>query len=200
MDNESIEKRIHDGFIRFGKMITKASILIEGKIVSVDETNYTCVVAIDTTNSDGSTTSTNCDKVPLKVLIGTQASLIEIPKVGSICTLMFRDNNIQRRQLYQVDQCDKILIKIGSDITLQIDANGFVFNGGNLDGMVKVNSAVDRLNKIEQDINNLKIAFSTWVVVAQDGGAALKVAASTWFAQQLTQTVKSDIENDKIKQ
>jgi hypothetical protein len=200
MNSDSAEKIIHDGLIRFAKMATRASILIEGIIVSVDETNFTCVVSIQSTNTDGSTTNTNYNNVPLKVLIGSQASMIEIPTVNSNCTLMFRDNNIQRPQLYQVDQCDKILLQIGGTITLQIDSSGFIFNGGTLDGMVKVNSNVDRLNKIENDINTLKTAFSTWVVVPSDGGAALKTAAGTWFGTQLTKTVKADIENEKIKQ
>lgn len=135
MDSDDSEKIIHDNFIRFGKMITKGSILIEGVISTVDEVKFTCDVTIQSTNPDGSDTNTIINNVPIKVLQGTQASFIEIPEVGSNCTLCFRDNNIQRPQLYQVDQCDKILIKISNQI-LQIDSNGFVFNDGTI-GMVK---------------------------------------------------------------
>jgi hypothetical protein len=199
MDSDTLEKRIHDGFIRFGKMITKASIIVEGIINAVNETAFTCDVSIQTNNSDGTVTDTIFHDIPLKVLIGSQASLIEIPKIGTNCTLCFRDNNIQRRQLYQVHECDKILIKIGSQ-TLQVDTNGFIFNGGTLDGMVKVNSSVDQLNKLETDVNNLKTVFSTWLVASGDGGLALKTAAATWYANQLTKTVKADLENVKVKQ
>jgi hypothetical protein len=52
---------------------------------------------------------------------------------------------------------------------------------------------------LEKDVNALKSVFSGWTPISQDGGAALKSAAGTWFGQQLTVTSKSDIENDKIK-
>jgi len=199
MDNDSAEKSIHDGFIQFGKMMTRASMLVEGVVFSVDEVKFTCVVTVNTSNADGSETATKINKVPLKVLQGAQASLIEIPKVGSNCLVCFRDNNIQRCQLFSTDQSDKILVKIGNT-TLQADINGWVFNGGSLGGLIKIDSNVTKLNNLENDINALKTAFSSWVVVATDGGAALKAITATWFAQQLTPTVKADLENTKIKQ
>jgi hypothetical protein len=71
------------------------------------------------------------------------------------------------------------------------DANG---------GLVKVNDLVSKLNRIENDINVLKLVFSTWVPVASDGGAALKLAAATWFAQQLIPiTTANDLQNNTVK-
>lgn len=72
-------------------------------------------------------------------------------------------------------------------------------NGTNQDGVVKVNSLVNRLNNLESSINALKTIFSSWVVVGGDGGAALKTLASAWYASQLVPTVKSDLENIKVK-
>ena len=71
------------------------------------------------------------------------------------------------------------------------DANG---------GLVKVNDLVSKLNRIENDINVLKLVFSTWLPVASDGGAALKLAAATWFAQQLIPiTTANDLQNNTVK-
>ena len=205
MDNDTEEKQFHDAMLRFGKMITKGSILVEGTIASVDETAFTCTVNVSVNNFDGTSTDVNYQNVPLKVLVGSQASLIEIPSIGSDCTLCFRDNNIQRPQLSQVNQSDKILIKIGNPTdgyqTLQIDVNGFIFNGGSLNGMVKIDANVTKLSNIEKDLNNLKTIFSTtWVPVPNDGGAALKTAAATWAGQTFTPTVRADLENTLIKQ
>lgn len=65
-------------------------------------------------------------------------------------------------------------------------------------GLVKVSELVDKLNNIENDINDLKTVFSTWVPVPNDGGAALKGAAATWYGAQLTPTEIADIENEKV--
>lgn len=76
-----------------------------------------------------------------------------------------------------------------------------IFNGGDLNGLVIIDDLTDRLNIIEKDINNLKkVLGSTWVPVAQDGGAALKTAAASWASATLTETKRSDYENKKIKQ
>lgn len=72
--------------------------------------------------------------------------------------------------------------------------------GGQLGGLVKVEELVKKLNAVEKDLNSLKQVFKGWVPVSQDGGAALKTAAATWATRQLTETQKSDIENEKVKQ
>jgi hypothetical protein len=72
--------------------------------------------------------------------------------------------------------------------------------GGQMGGLVKVEELVKKLNAVEKDLNNLKQVFKGWVPVSQDGGAALKTAAATWATRQLTETQKSDIENEKVKQ
>jgi hypothetical protein len=59
---------------------------------------------------------------------------------------------------------------------------------------------VQQINKIEQDLNSLKTVFKNWTPVSQDGGAALKAAATSWAAQQLQKTQNTDIANDKITQ
>jgi|YelNatPaOPRAMG01_1025707.scaffolds.fasta_scaffold37442_2 hypothetical protein len=202
MDNDSAEKLMHDGMIKFGKMVTRASVIIEGTIYSVDETNFTCVVTVATVNIDGSDTETNVLNVPLKVLRGSQASFIEIPKVGSDCTLCYRDNNIGRPQLYQVDQCDKILVKIG-DSTLQIDANGFVFNGGENDGMVLLQGLLTKINRLEDKLKSHQHGY-----IPYPGGSPATPVSTTPATSltppdntlNFTDTVQSDLENTKIKQ
>lgn len=73
-------------------------------------------------------------------------------------------------------------------------------NGGDNGGLVKIEKLTERLNKIEQDINKLKTVFSTtWTVTPQDGGAALRTAASTWAGALLQETQVSDMEDDKVK-
>jgi len=191
-------EELSNALLQFGKMMTKASVLIEGTIVDVDETAFTCTVKVEV-NQNGKAIDSYYYSVPLKVLKGSQASIVEIPSARSNCLILFRHNNIQRPQLFQVDSSDKILIKIGNQ-TLTIDANGFVFNGGSNDGMVLVNNLVGKLNNLESDNNRLKDLIKSWIPIPNDGGAALKTALSSWYIKSLTPTTKEDIENTNILQ
>ena len=47
-------------------------------------------------------------------------------------------------------------------------------------------SITKRLDEIEAAINSLKDAFSTWIPVSQDGGAALKTNLQTWLINSLS--------------
>ena len=98
-----------------------------------------------------------------------------------------------------VMDADGVRIDVG-DISARLDKKAVTFNGGDLGGLVKVEDLTKRLNLIENDINKLKTAFSTWVVAPQDGGAALKTAAGSWFGSQLTTTKRGDYENKKVTQ
>ena len=135
----NIEEQVAEALMKFGKLFSKAAIIVEGIIVDVDEVKFTCTVNVQSIENINDKNNIYTS-VPLKVLKGSQASLIEIPAKNSICTICFRDNNIQRPQLYQVDQCDKILIKVGNKAdgfqTLQISKDGFVWNDGKNGGLV----------------------------------------------------------------
>lgn len=100
--------------------------------------------------------------------------------------------------------------KIDSVVIVVMNSNfdGFVgmysaidyiqFGDGSYNGMVKIEDLVSRMNIIENDINDIKTAFSNWVVAPNDGGAALKTIAGSWFGSQLDPTENSDIENEDI--
>lgn len=91
-----------------------------------------------------------------------------------------------------------IIIK-SLDGNINVDANNIIMQGGEV-GIPESTSTVERLNKIEQDINSLKQAFTSWTPVPQDGGAALKTTAASWSGSKLTETKVEDIESKTIKQ
>jgi hypothetical protein len=72
--------------------------------------------------------------------------------------------------------------------------------GGDLKGLVKVDDLVTQLNNLENDITNLKNAFTSWGVVPSDGGGALKLATTSWAGSPITNTQASDLENTNITQ
>jgi len=91
-----------------------------------------------------------------------------------------------------------IIIK-SLDGNINVDANSIIMQGGEV-GIPESTSTVERLNKIEQDINNLKQAFTSWTPTPQDGGAALKTVVASWYGSKLTETKVEDIESETIKQ
>lgn len=79
------------------------------------------------------------------------------------------------------------------------DVDEIIFNEGENGGLVKVDALASELTSIKDDLNALKTAFQGWVVVASDGGAALKAAAATWSGQQLAEVDSDALQNVKFK-
>ena len=72
--------------------------------------------------------------------------------------------------------------------------------GGDLKGLVKLDNVVTQLNNLENDITNLKNAFTSWLVVPNDGGSALKLASASWAGSPIINTQASNLENTNITQ
>lgn len=115
--------------------------------------------------------------------------ILLIPVVGSTVVVCYSVRNVPYIALYSA--LDKVFL---------ISNNGLQFQGGEFGGLVKVVDLVSRLNKVETDLNTLKAAFNSWVVIPEDGGAALKAASSEWAGENMAETVRSDIENTSITQ
>ncbi|MBD5137135.1 MAG: hypothetical protein HDT39_14465 [Lachnospiraceae bacterium] len=120
------------------------------------------------------------------------------PEIGSYVVVGFVADGAAGVVLL-TEKIESAEIVIG-DTSVVIDGNGICFNGGLFGGLVKVADLTERLNIIENDINELKTIFSTgWNPMAQDGGAALKTAAASWYSYRLTPTQRNDYENEKVK-
>jgi hypothetical protein len=143
-------------------------------VKSVDKAARTCVVYAIT----GKTQSEIPD---VRLMAAVDDGVLIIPAVDSNVTII-------------------VTAQADAYVTQYSEVEEIIFRGGDLGGLVKLLDAVDRFNKIEDDLNSIKQAFTTWTPTPNDGGAALKAAAATWSAQQLIKTVRSDIENEKIKQ
>lgn len=72
-------------------------------------------------------------------------------------------------------------------------------NGDTKGGIVLAPETAQRLNNIENKLNELMTILSAWAPVATDGGAALKAALATWMSQQLSLTQQGDIESKTVK-
>jgi hypothetical protein len=147
----------------------------------VDETERT----IDATPLNGDAEIFN---IRLQSEINSNNGLCIFPVVGSVVIVTFMNNLTGFVSTFS--EIDKILIDATNEV---------VFDGGTNGGFVKVTELTNKINVLENDINTLKTLLSTWVPVPSDGAASLKATLSTYFSQNITPTIKTDIENDKIK-
>lgn len=122
---------------------------------------------------------------------GNADNILIKPKVGSMVMMAdLSGGELRSLVVISFSALDSMTVKFEGDV---------VINGGENEGLVKVVELTEKLNAIENDINNLKSIFSSWVPVVYDGGASLKAAAASWAVQSLQTTSKEDIENPKIK-
>jgi hypothetical protein len=180
---------------RLIKSMNRAKTLIDGKVTAVND-DFTCDIEINEVPFSG---------VPVKVLIGSRASIYEIPVVDTGCLVTFRDGDMQRPQIFSFNEVDQYFIdvnnmKINIAEELDIDADQTVFNGGGLGGLVKLTPSLQAFNSLQNDINELKAAFNAWVVIPNDGGAGLKASSAAWAASDVPVTTQAQIENTKITQ
>ena len=152
-------------------MLIKAgevSNIIEAKVKSVS--GYTC----DVSPIDGTADITG-------VYLQTEEAngILIIPEINSVVYV-------------------SMLSKDVGYVTMYGGATSIKIRGEQFGGLVKVGEVTDKLNAIENKINDLINVFTTWAPVANDGGAALKTALSDWISSQLTETEVSDIENENV--
>ncbi len=145
-----------------------------GTIVSVDETEMTCVV---TPISEGP------DYLDVRLMADAETTSTGIyfkPVVGSVVMITPQDECTYFVSMYSEVE----------EVWLRGTANG---------GVVKVADLVTKLNNLESDLNTIKAVFTAWVPVPNDGGAVLKSAAATWAGQIFIPTTASNIQSTTVK-
>ena len=124
--------------------------------------------------------------VRLQSAISKKVGIVLIPKDKSDVIISF--TNRTQAFVSLTSDLDKILI----------DTDLVQFNGGDNDGLVKIGDLITKLNNIENDLNTIKAAFSAWVTVPNDGGAALKAITATWFADTFVPTLQVELEDKNV--
>jgi len=164
--------------------------VITGKVIAVDD--ETC----DIDPADGGTTF---HKVRLKPAVnGDDLGTIIYPKVGSECTFVVCNGDANSAQLWNAEKVDRILWKIEGGAQIEVKNDGTLeLNGDQYGGLVKQQELKDQLAKLNAFMQNVQQAFTSWVTVPNDGGAALKANSSQFTS--LTRPDFSNIDSDKTK-
>ncbi len=146
-------------------------VTILGTIAAVDENSKTCNIDDDGFIMYG---------IRLQSVTNAAAGILKVPKIGA--------------------QALAVKIEDGDGFMLLdcAEYSKIIFNGGNNGGLINIQSLVNKINAIENDLNSLKTVFKSWTPVAQDGGSALKTAAADWADQTITKTKTKDLEDKTV--
>lgn len=157
-------------------------------VTSVDETEFTCSVL-----------PVNGEVEIENVLLSTVSNdgMVLIPEVDSL--VMVTTSKYSPSYVSLFSDLSKIIIVIGES-KLEIVDGSIKFNDGTLDGLVKVNSLVTKLNNLENLVNDLISKYNSHTHTGVQTGGGTSGTTATIETGSLTPTTKSDIENPKIKQ
>ncbi len=92
----------------------------------------------------------------------------------------------------RVSEVGKVLAKVG-DNTMMMSDDGFVFNDGNISGLVKLPELVKWMQKVYNDLQTLKMQLQSHPVAGN--GAVLALP----FNVTVTNPVQRDFEDKKVK-
>lgn len=161
------------------------------KVVSVNETELTCVVEM-------LKNETEYQGVRLRSVIDDGVDgIYAIPEVDSIVVVGELDNNRQAMFVVKCSSISKYVLQIGN-MSLIMDVNEVVFNGGNYGGLIKVSDLVSKINRIEDKLKSHQHVYINAAAVA-----TLTTPASAFLPPDttlvFTNTTVSDIENEEVK-
>lgn len=159
-----------EDLIRKLKDLTRPPMIIEPAVVKlVDEEELTCVVEL--------VDETEIPDVRLKAAIdGITDGLVQIPMVNSTVLVAIIGNSINTRFVIAFSQVEKVIF----------------FEGSN-DGLTKINPLVQKLNALENKVNDL-ITFINSHSHAGNGAPP----TPTYAGGTLTATEKEDLEDTKV--
>lgn len=169
----------------------KQVMLIIGEVKEVDEDNRTC--SVESTIDTETLLYSGVGLIP-----ETADGFVLVPSIDSTVIMARFENG--ETYIIKCSDIQKINCYISAAHKFTFDTSGFIWNGGSLGGMVKVIDLTAKINALENKLNAVLTAIgTTWVPVANDGGAALKALFIPPLSTLLTVTSQASIEDAKIK-
>jgi len=124
--------------------------------------------------------------ITLNLSVGEGNNIELIPSIGSIVLIGYTDNDTI--ELLSVSDIDKINISSNIDIS---------FNGGEFGGLVKVEELTNKINALENLVNNLLNTLKTTTIPLAPSGTYPFAPLYASYTP-LSNTNKSEIENQNI--
>lgn len=166
------EEKLIAHFRSMGKI---ATIIESATVVSVDTDNLTCVVEL--------ADETEIADVRLKAAIDeVKDGIVQIPVVGSTVLVGSIGNKVGVRAVIMVSEVEETL-----------------FDGGENGGLIRIAELVEKLNNLENKVNDIVSKFNSHVHTGVSTGGGSSGTTPTTVSGTLTTTQQSDLENEKVK-
>jgi len=155
------------------------AVLVSAEVISVNESERTCKI-----RTIGGDNETEIDDVFL--MAESNDGFYRVPKVGSIVKVSLSQNETP------------IVLVFGEIQKIFIEAELIETNGGEFGGIVKIDPLVEKLNTLEDALNNLIQSYNTHM---HSGGTISGNTAVTTaiISATITPTQKTELENTKFK-
>jgi len=154
----------------------------------------TCTIALG---------NASISEVRLRAVVnGNNEQLYIKPKKDSyILVVDLSNGNYRDLAVIAYSEVETINIKI-AETTIDIDKDGIIFNGGKLDGMVKIGELKDNLDSLKTFVENMHKAIPIAINAVGAGTAANGATGQGSYNTTMTgqSIVIKNMENKKIKQ
>ncbi|MEO6901544.1 MAG: hypothetical protein ABI241_00490 [Bacteroidia bacterium] len=140
------------------------------KVKIVNKTDKTC----DCSPIDGT-----ADIFDVKLIADKTTGMLLIPKIDSIVIVSM--TSVSSGYIGMFSTVDEIQL-----------------NGDNYEGLPKIKELVKKYNQLEKSVNDLKKLLINWIVVPNDGGAALKTITTAWASAAIIETQQNELENKTV--
>lgn len=124
--------------------------VLSGKVLEVDTESRTCNIDIDGTTLSG---------VLLQPVIDNSTGIAIFPKVGAQALCLY-NAEWDGWVLLQASDIERIQLNIG-DTSIEISADGVLYNGGKNGGLVNVNTLKAAFNAVVSDITAIATALNS---------------------------------------
>ena len=182
--------------------------IFSGIVDSVNEEKRTCTVTSVT--GQGAMTVEN-----VQLMASVDDGFLLVPAIDSTVIVAYSTYNKPFICLFS--SVEKVLLVAGeNNASIQVDADGLLFeiadtkiqisdgeiklNDGSMGGLVKVIELTQKLNNLENKVNQLITSFNSHVHAGVTTGAGSSATTPTPVSGTLVVTNRGDIENNKILQ
>lgn len=134
-------------------------------------------------------------RVPLLVLNAGAAMLKVLPKEGSTALILYANGRVEKPIFVGFTEVDEINVSVGES-SVNITDGLIEFNGGENKGMVLVKKLTERLNKLQEEIEQIQTAIIAHTHPTPSGESG----TPTYTKATISRFDVSEYANDKITQ
>lgn len=173
-----------------GTQLTDQVSFLACEVLSVNKSTRTCVCK----SIDG---IRDFEFPNVRLMADVDDGFLLIPEIGSTVFVTYSRRNDPIIVLFSAI---KEVLLISGDTSFSLTADGIVLNDGSFGGLIKIEKLVEKINNLENLVNDLIAKFNshTHVLTLSTGtGTAAPTAAPE--TNQLSPTQRNELENEQIK-